>query len=301
MSNLYLLGIIEMDAREVNPVFEVRDLDEDEKQTMTQKGVWKEACPVPLTRLKLVVFSYWFLEKDNAGWCFHDEQKHDGKIVVLGAVAGHVRDIFKELYGVKFPIHKACPIENYDGDDGVSMGDNNSSCFNDREITGGSLPSLHSYGLAIDINPVQNPYISFLENKDIQRSGNTQIIPLSGRDYMNRTNLRPGMIEGAKENVVTIFKNHGFPVWGGKWNTPIDWQHFQTHRAIAQILAVMAPADASVLFEMYIKNPNLVNSIDINNNEFVALYRSNPDKFMKVLDENFLKMNAEDAKVLMRD
>jgi hypothetical protein len=295
------LGIVEVDASEVNRVFEVRDLYENEKQMMAQKGIWEEKCPVPLKRLKMVEFSYWYLEKDSNNWHFRDQQKHDGKIVVLDAVAGHVCDIFKELYEIKFPIHKACPIENYNGDDEASMADNNSSSFNYREITGGGLSSIHSYGLAIDINPVQNPYASFLENKDIQGVGNTKILPLSGRDYINRTNLRLGMIENAKENVVEIFKNHGFPVWGGRWNTPIDWQHFQTHRSTAQLLGAMAPDDASILFNMYVKNSNLLESVDIKNNEFVRLYHANPKKFMEILDERFLQMNAEDAGALMTD
>lgn len=289
-----------MGTREANPFFKVRDLDESEKLIMTQKGVWKEGCPVPLTRLRMLEFSYWYLEKDNNDWHFHEKQKHDGKIVVLDAVVRHVCDIFKELYAIKFPLHKVCPIETYDGDDEASMADNNSSCFNYREIAGGDTSSIHSYGLAIDINPIQNPCVFFLGDENIQGSGNTKILPLSGRGYMNRTNLRPGMIENAKENVVEIFKNHGFPIWGGKWNTPIDWQHFQIHRATAQLLGTMKTEDASILFEMYVKNSNLLESINFNNNGFVLLYNSDPRKFMELLDENFLKMNAEDARALMR-
>lgn len=289
-----------MSANEGSAVFQIRDLSQDEKQVMMEKGVWKEECPIPLNRLKMVEFSYWHLEKDTHEWRFRDQQKHDGQIVVLDAVAGHVCDIFKELYALKFPIHQACPIEKYKGDDEASMADNNSSCFNCREITGGGSPSLHSYGLAIDINPVQNPYASFLEDKDIQGPGNTKILPLSGRDYINRTNLRLGMIENTTRNVVEIFKNHGFPIWGGKWNTPIDWQHFQTHRSTAQLLGAMKLEDASILFEMSIKNSNLLESVDFKNNGFVTLYNSNPEKFMELLDENFLKMNPEDAGALMQ-
>jgi len=299
------MGVFIMNANKVRAGFietnfKVRKLSTTGKQEMIDKGVWKEGGLVSLERLSMVEFSYWYLEKHNDGWQFQGRQRGDGKIVVFDVVGQYVAEIFKELYAIKFPLHKACPMEDYNGNDDASMADNNSSCFNDREITGGGLPSLHAYGLAIDINTVQNPYIAFLEDKDIQGSGNTKVLPPSGRDYINRTNLRIGMIENTKE-IVKIFKKHGFPIWGGKWNTPIDWQHFQVDRAIAQLLAIMSFDDGSILFEMYVADSNLVKSLDIKNNVIVDLYKENPHRFMSILSEGFLKMGAEEARVFFNE
>ena len=205
--------------------FAIESLSADSKKIMTAKGVWKDQCPVSLNRLRIFNFPY---------YDFNSIEHYDGKIVILDVVVNRVANIFKELHALKFPIYKAEVIENYNGDDEASMADNNSSCFNCREIVGGGLPSLHSYGLAIDINPIHNPYI-MLEDSTNKKRGIIKILPAAGYDYLNRTNIRPGMVEP----IVPIFAKNGFPVWGGKWNTPIDWQHFQPSRAMAQLLALM--------------------------------------------------------------
>ncbi|MDF3034392.1 MAG: family metallopeptidase [Alphaproteobacteria bacterium] len=284
--------------------FKVRQLSQNEKQAMQESGVWKEGCPVPLDRLRVVEFSYSYLKKDNENsWSFNGDRKHDGKIVVLEAAADYVCMIFEKLYQINFPIHKACPMEDYGANDEKSMADNNSSSFNFREITGGGLPSIHSYGLAIDLNPLQNPYISFLDDKDIQGDGNAKILPQSGCSYINRTNLRTGMIESCERGnaVIKIFKEHGFPEWGGNWNTPIDWMHFQTSRTIGQLLVAMNPDDAIILFKKYVEDSDLLNKANPKNNQFVSLYNTYRVKFMELLKNNptFLKMSADEALSLM--
>ena len=90
------------------------------------------------------------------------------------------------------------------------MQDNNSSSFNYRSIAGGaarSLLSLHAYGLAIDINPLQNPYIKL----DPHEKGRLDVLPVESRSYINRHQLRPGMVE----SVTTIFQRHRLSAWGG--------------------------------------------------------------------------------------
>lgn len=249
-------------------IFEVHNLSTQMKNQMKKLKTWKADCPVPLERLRLIKFSY---------FDFNIQKQNNGQIIVLDAVSGRVIAIFKELYSLKFPIAKAKPIEYYKGNDEVSMTDNNTSSFNCREITGGGLPSLHAYGVAIDINPIQNPYISFEE------TGNSvTILPCMGKEYFNRTNIRAGMVE----NIVNIFKKNGFTVWGGKWNTPIDWQHFQLPRGLAQLLAVMSPKDATNFFEMVVINKaTLFESIKANDNKFVELYKRNPKRFMQIFIE----------------
>lgn len=246
-------------------IFEIHNLSIQMQNQMKQLNTWKPDCPVGLDRLKLIKFSY---------FDFNAKEQNDGQIIVLDAVSSRVITIFKELYSLKFPIAHAKPIEYYQGNDEMSMMDNNSSSFNCREITGGGLPSLHAYGAAIDINPIQNPYISFEE------TGNSiTILPPMGKEYFNRTNARAGMVE----NIVNIFKKNGFTIWGGKWNTPIDWQHFQLPRGLAQLLAVMSPKDAAKFFEMVVVNKaTLFETVKANDNKFVELYKRNPKRFMRI-------------------
>lgn len=199
-------------------------------------------CPISLERLKLIKFSYYDFDKI---------EHHDGEIVVLDAVAKSVLSIFKELHAIKFPIAKARPIEYYNGNDIDSMLDNNTSGFNCREIIGGGLPSLHAYGLAIDINPLQNPYVKIKKGKIDQNL----VQPKNASEYLNRKILKPGMVE----KIVSIFRKNGFTEWGGQWKTLKDWQHFQTPRKLALILVKLPPSDAEKYFEKYIKlaiNPN---------------------------------------------
>lgn len=267
----------------------IEPLSEETKQVMRSKKTWKEGCPVGIERLRIVKFPYYDFESKE-----HD----NGEMVVLDAVSQHVAAIFTELYDLKFPLAKARPIEHYDGNDEASMADNNSSCFNCREITGGGLPSLHSYGLAIDINPIQNPYIGPQEGENAEQ-GLAKVLPGKGLGYLNRTNIRPGMAEMG--GIRDIFKKHGFTIWGGQWNNPIDWQHFQPSRATAQILAVMNPNDALTFFEMYVKEPTLFNAIDPKNNQFIGLYLKNSKQFMKLLETepDLLKATPDEAYLVM--
>lgn len=187
---------------------------------MQENQVMSATNPVPCERLALVTFSY----RDFSG-----KQHDDGSVVVLDAVAPQVQEIFAELLERKFPLQRAQPMEVYHGDDEASMNHNNSSAFNGRPITGGGAWSKHAYGVAIDINPVQNPYIG----KDA--SGQTMVLPSAASAYISRK-VRPGM----SEQVLEIFFRHGFLIWGGYWKQPIDYQHFEigSRDFIARLLAL---------------------------------------------------------------
>ena len=180
-------------------------LSSDIIQSMQQTKVWTPECPVALKDLKLLQLKH---------YDFNNVIK-DGHMVVNAKIADLVSSIFQELLDLKFPIEKIKPIDLYQGIDELSMMDNNSSCFNFRKIAGTDRLSSHSYGLAIDINPVQNPYIRIKE-------GATIIEPTAGLEFLNRHNLRSGMVE----SIVPIFTKHGF-IWGGKWDNPIDYHHFE--------------------------------------------------------------------------
>lgn len=220
--------------------FHIDKLTDREIVSLKESGVWKRECPVPINRLRIVRLSYWDFEK----------QEHtDGQIMVLDAVAEPVLKIFKTLYEQQFPLAKVRLMDYYKGDDTASMEDNNTSSFNCRAIIGGSKMSLHAYGLAIDINPVQNPFVQFPEEE-----GQKSIAiysPVQGRQYANRLldRLEKHCRLGRAEQVVTIFKENGFSIWGGHWNTPIDYQHFQVSREMAEHLTKMDSEEAIRYFK----------------------------------------------------
>ena len=129
----------------------VTPLSPSQCQAMIGKGVMSTKAPVQCDRLRNVTFKHYTFDGKTA----------TGKLVVLDAVAPHVERIFDELYQQGFPIAQAKPIEYYAGNDVKSMDANNTSAFNYRPIAGKSSLSLHAYGVAIDINPLQNPFVEF--------------------------------------------------------------------------------------------------------------------------------------------
>jgi len=202
---------------------------------MRTHNVLKANSQVSCDRLRLVKFAY-------VGF---DRALHtDGEVVVLDAVAIHVARIFAALRNRRFPIAKATPMNRYEGDDEASMIDNNTSAFNDRNIAGDNRISLHAFGLAIDLNPVQNPQITRLGNS-------LQVHPAAGANYLNRLNARPGKPTrpGMAEAVVNLFADEGFLVWGGYWDGPIDYQHFEVGRRLAERLVAATPSDAEAIFD----------------------------------------------------
>lgn len=100
--------------------------------------------------LRLVTLSYWRF----------DQAVHRGEMVVHHQVAPDVLDVFEMLFRARFPIRRMVLIDVYRGDDDLSMAANNTSAFNCRAVTGGTAFSEHSYGWAIDVNPLLNPYVA---------------------------------------------------------------------------------------------------------------------------------------------
>ncbi|WP_208612516.1 M15 family metallopeptidase [Xenorhabdus vietnamensis] len=191
----------------------ISPLTQDDCQKMELSGVIIKNNPIPCNRLNVVNFKY----IDFSG------NENIGEVVVLDVFSPQVENIFNELFSVRYPMHKALAIEHYNGDDRASMRDNNTSAFNGRKITGALSWSKHAYGAAIDINPIQNPFLGF-------KHGIPYVLPESSEEkYLNRIDKRPGKIvrEGMAEKVLDIFFSNGFMRWGGYWDTPIDYQHFE--------------------------------------------------------------------------
>ncbi|MQR00314.1 M15 family metallopeptidase [Glaciimonas soli] len=193
--------------------------------------VMQAGAPVTCEQLQTVRFS--FIDFDGK---LHD----DGEVMVMAAVAPQVQAIFEELLARRLPIKQARLMGHYHGDDDASMADNNTSAFNDRAMTGGGALSLHAYGLAIDLNPLQNPYIN--RNKQ----GAPEVSPPAGQPYTARTKMRPGMVN---QQIADVFAQHGFFIWGGNWKQPIDYQHFQVSRKMAERLAALPSDQARKVFE----------------------------------------------------
>ena len=142
-----------------------------------------------------------------------------GEMVCASSIANDLMLIFKELYRANYPIEKIRLVDHYGGDDEASMRDNNSSCFNQRDITAGGKRSKHSFGLAIDINPRYNPYYKK------KASGQTIVRPEGSAEYLDRNAQFPYKIEKG-DLCYRLFKQHGFR-WGGEWASRKDYQHFE--------------------------------------------------------------------------
>jgi len=136
-----------------------------------------------------------------------------GELVVNEEIAAEVVDIFREIYQCRFPINKMIPIDSYNCNDDKSMEDNNTSCFNYRLVSGSRKLSDHSFGKAIDINPLFNPFVK--RNK---------VSPENGKMYIDRNLQEEGMIQ-KNDCVVNAFKSRGW-YWGGDWKHSKDYQHF---------------------------------------------------------------------------
>ncbi|MFZ2322986.1 MAG: M15 family metallopeptidase [Ignavibacteriaceae bacterium] len=139
-----------------------------------------------------------------------DGKLHKGQIVVNKSVVKDIKEIFEFIKKSKFPIEKVIPVAKYNWSDEASMNDNNTSAFNYRKVAGQKVLSPHAYGLAIDINPLQNPLIK------------RNYISPSRAFYNEKV---PGTIL-KNSKLVKEFQNRGWQ-WGGRWKSSKDYQHFQ--------------------------------------------------------------------------
>ena len=145
-------------------------------------------------------------------WGF-DHQAYMGEMVVAHAVADEALEAFDAIFTAQFPLGAMRLIAHFGGDDHASMAANNCSAFNFREISTRPELSQHAFGLAIDINPVCNPYV--------RANG---FVPANGEPYLDRHNVRPGMIVPGGP-VTNAFEAIGWG-WGGDWQTVKDYHHF---------------------------------------------------------------------------
>lgn len=187
--------------------FYYEELTKEIKERINGKS-YGESCTVPYEELRYVSVLYWGF----------DDQPHTGEMIVNKAIADDVIAIFSELYEAKYPIERMVLVDEYDADDNISMAANNSSAFNYRVIEGTNRISKHSYGLAIDINPLYNPYVHEMDGERV-------VTPVEGAKYEDRSLECPYFIQEG-DTCYQAFIKRGF-TWGGEWKNNKDYQHFQ--------------------------------------------------------------------------
>ena len=162
---------------------------------------YRAGCPVALRDLRYMTISY--IGFDGGG--------HQGQMVVHADAVATVARVFQKLYVAGFPLRRMRLVDAYKGSDDASMADDNTSAFNCRKVQGSSSWSEHAYGRAIDINPVENPYVH----------GGT-VDPPAGRPYVRRTPYRKAMVN---RTVIDAFAAQHWG-WGGSFRNSKDYQHF---------------------------------------------------------------------------
>ncbi len=188
-------------------LFYEQEIPEEVKERMKGKS-YAENCDVPYDELRYLRVLY-------RGF---DDLVHLGEMIVNQSIAEDMTEILLELFEQDYAIEQMVLVDDYQADDNESMAHNNSSSFNYRNVDGTTRLSLHSYGLAVDINPLYNPYVREINHK-------TVILPENGAAYADRTlaceyYIRKGDI------CYEAFINRGF-TWGGDWKSSKDFQHFQ--------------------------------------------------------------------------
>lgn len=175
-----------------------------------KKHVWHPACPVPLSRLRVLTVTHWGF----------DGRPHTGQLVVNERVAAPLADVFRRLSKLRFPIRHMRLVDAYGPRKTAPRDGDISGSFECRQAvpspcsggTGTGSWSQHAYGEAVDLNPIENPYTG------CQRTREHASLP-----YLDRARLRPGMVTPA---VVRAFRSIGWG-WGGAWSgSTKDYMHF---------------------------------------------------------------------------
>jgi hypothetical protein len=166
---------------------------------------WHPGCPVGPAQLRRLRLRYWGF----------DRRPHLGVLIVNARAVSPLTRVFSRLYAARFPLRRLRPIDVYGGSDERSLAADDTAAFNCRYAVapGPKRWSVHAYGLAIDVNPVENPYVE-----------GSRVHPRGGQAYLDRSRYRPGM---AVRGGLLL---HAFATvdwkWGGRWSGSPDYQHF---------------------------------------------------------------------------
>ena len=200
--------------------FSVREITDDLFDRMRGGNTYKEDCIIPREDLRYLLV----LHRDKEG------NTHQGEMVVHQLIAEDVLEIFEKLYDAGYPIERMVLPDNYLADDEIMMRDNNSSGFNFRFISHTDRISKHGLGMAVDINPLYNPYHKTVTNGD--GTVKEVVEPATGEIYLDRTLDFDYKIE--KDDLCyRLFIEKGF-AWGGDWTDRKDYQHFELPTEITE-------------------------------------------------------------------
>ncbi|MEU5894974.1 MULTISPECIES: M15 family metallopeptidase [Streptomyces] len=168
---------------------------------------WHPGCPVAPSGLRLIRMNHWGF----------DGRVHAGELVVRERAVRPMLYVFGRAFDARFPVRRMRTMAAYGGSDVAAMKADNTSAFNCRAVTGDpSRLSQHSYGDAVDINTLENPYVD--------RNG--RVYPAAGVAYLDRRRTSKGMIKNG-DVITTAMREVGWQ-WGGRWPAP-DYQHFSAN------------------------------------------------------------------------
>jgi hypothetical protein len=187
--------------------FSARPLSPSVRQRVVGSS-WHRGCPVALSELRHLRIGYWGF----------DRRVHRGEMIVAASAVPPIRGAFRRLFRARFPIRRMRLVDAYGASDYASIEADNTSAFNCRRATGATRWSEHAYGRAVDLNPIENPYV-YPDGSTAHRAS---------RRYLDRSRHRRGMAYRGGV-LVRAFARAGWG-WGGDWRPPsaTDYQHFST-------------------------------------------------------------------------
>lgn len=195
-------------AAELSSAFASAPIPPEVEARMRGKS-YPEGCRIPISDLRYLIIPHY----DGHG------RVRLGEMVCHRNVAAELLDIFRELFQARYPIERMTLIDDYEADDQKSMTANNSSCFCYRTVNGSRKLSRHSRGMAVDINPLYNPYVR-------QGARDTIILPEAGSRWTDRADTANPYPVKRGDAAWRAFTSRGWR-WGGNWRTRKDYQHFQ--------------------------------------------------------------------------
>jgi hypothetical protein len=208
--NILLLKLLLTSTLFAQYNYQIQEITLGVKQRMFKANSWREGCPVPLNNLRYLRINHINFKGETVS----------GEMIVHEDVAEEVVNIFADLYAINYPIRQMRLVSDFAANDWQSIEADNTSAFNCRPITGKKKKwSKHAYGKAIDINPIENPYINkkgYISHKASWK--------YKKRVHKNNTpSDRAVLLKNDK--ATKIFKKYGWK-WGGDWRTIKDYQHF---------------------------------------------------------------------------
>ena len=274
-------------VNEVKADVRITPLKDNEKifSLLKEYNIYTDNCKIYLDRYSVIEGIEYYDMENNL--------KTDGTIVVMDALANNVVKIFSELKGMHFNINSIHPTKLYKKNwlGVVEMPDdfNGTESFVCREVdcSKKKVLSLHAFGTALDVNFLQNPCVFIdYDTNEIQK-----VVPTAGVRYLNRSFNRKGKLEKdigkVNDEVVKIFKKYGYDIWGGYWDFPIDYQHFQvSNKVFAKLLMYATKEDAKKIVDIHTRCVNMYNKslVDLAEEKGINLlekYKENARAFMK--------------------